>query len=41
MSDCLEKENALKWCMALNQIKPTRCEILLRDLSTCYSKMLN
>ena len=36
--DCRDKENALKWCMALN---PSRCEILLRDLSTCYAKMLN
>jgi hypothetical protein len=35
--DCREKENALKWCLALT---PQRCEPILRDLSTCYAKIL-
>lgn len=37
MEDCLDKERALKWCLALN---PQRCEVLLQDLSRCYAKLL-
>lgn len=37
MEDCFDKEKALKWCLALT---PKRCEVLLHDLSLCYSKHL-
>jgi len=40
MVDCAETEWFLKWCMAHNP-QPKRCEPILRDLSTCYSKMLS
>ena len=39
MEDCLDKEKALKWCLALNP-HPQRCEVLLHDLSKCYAKLL-
>jgi len=39
MDDCLQKEYAVKWCLALNPDKK-RCEPLIRDLSSCYAKIL-
>jgi hypothetical protein len=39
MEDCFDKEYFLKWCLAHNP-QPKRCEPLLKDLSTCYAKML-
>ena len=38
--ECKEAEEALKWCMAFQSVKPTRCEPLLRELSRCYANII-
>ena len=40
MEDCIDKEVALKWCLAFNahNHQPKRCETLLTDFDMCCKK---
>lgn len=38
--ECIHQENALKWCLAFQSVRPTRCEPLLNELSRCWAKVL-
>lgn len=40
MEDCIDKEVALKWCLAFNTINPQskRCEVLLTEFDKCCKK---
>jgi hypothetical protein len=38
--ECKDQADALRWCLAFQNVKSTRCQPLLEELSRCVAKAL-